>query len=160
MKNPDGSAFKGTPEEFVTQRISENFKKAFPDGFKEGYRGAHFNIDDFVNRDRHDWATLLTDNRKNAESYATSDGANKVSSNPAVNKPGEQVDGIYQLAVPKNLPTVTGNANGRSWRLLDYDDSRARGLSNNNVTIHNENLLNWSKGVTEDYGLHECKVNF
>ena len=153
MKNSDGSAFKGTPEQFV-QENSENFKKAFPDGFKEGYRGAHFNIDDFVNRDRNDWATFLTDNRKNAESYATSDGANKVFYNPAVNKPGEQVDGIYQLAFPNNLPTVTGNANGRSWRLLDYDDRIARGLNNNNVNIHNENLLNWSKG-TEDYGLQE-----
>lgn len=29
MKNPDGSAFKGTPEQFVQQN-SENFKKAFP----------------------------------------------------------------------------------------------------------------------------------
>ena len=46
----------------------------------------------------------------------------------AVNKPGEQVDGIYQLAFPNNLPTVTGNANGRSWRLLDYDDRIARGF--------------------------------
>ena len=29
MKNPDGSAFKGSPEQFVQQQ-SENFKKAFP----------------------------------------------------------------------------------------------------------------------------------
>jgi hypothetical protein len=29
MKNPDGSAFQGTPEQFVQQN-SENFKKAFP----------------------------------------------------------------------------------------------------------------------------------
>lgn len=30
MKNPDGSAFQGTPEQFIQQN-SENFKKAFPD---------------------------------------------------------------------------------------------------------------------------------
>lgn len=30
MKNPDGSAFNGTPEQFVQQN-SENFKKAFPE---------------------------------------------------------------------------------------------------------------------------------
>lgn len=30
MKNPDGSVFKGTPEQFIQQR-SENFKKAFGD---------------------------------------------------------------------------------------------------------------------------------
>lgn len=34
MKNPDGSAFKGTPEQFVQQN-SENFKKSFPNIIKD-----------------------------------------------------------------------------------------------------------------------------
>ncbi len=34
MKNPDGSAFQGTPEQFVQQN-SQNFKKAFPDVLKD-----------------------------------------------------------------------------------------------------------------------------
>jgi len=34
MKNPDGSAFKGTPEQFVQQN-SENFKKAFPNVLRD-----------------------------------------------------------------------------------------------------------------------------
>jgi len=34
MKNPDGSAFQGTPEQFVQQN-SSNFKKAFPNILKE-----------------------------------------------------------------------------------------------------------------------------
>jgi len=34
MKNPDGSAFKGTPEQFVQQQ-SENFKRAFPPEYFE-----------------------------------------------------------------------------------------------------------------------------
>lgn len=38
MKNPDGSAFQGTPEQFVQQK-SSNFKKAFPQGSKISYRG-------------------------------------------------------------------------------------------------------------------------
>jgi hypothetical protein len=38
MKNPDGSAFQGTPEQFVQQN-SENFKKAFPKGSDISYRG-------------------------------------------------------------------------------------------------------------------------
>lgn len=38
MKNPDGSAFKGTPEQFV-QSHSKNFKEAFPDGYNTTYRG-------------------------------------------------------------------------------------------------------------------------
>ncbi len=42
MKNPDGSAFDGTPEQFVQQN-SENFKNAFPEGFEVTYRGARGN---------------------------------------------------------------------------------------------------------------------
>lgn len=38
MKNPDGSVFQGTPEQFVQQN-SENFKKSFPNGFEQTYRG-------------------------------------------------------------------------------------------------------------------------
>ncbi len=37
MKNPDGSAFQGTPEQFVQQN-SQNFKKAFPE-FQTTFRG-------------------------------------------------------------------------------------------------------------------------
>jgi hypothetical protein len=152
MKNSDGSAFKGSPEQFVQQN-SENFKRAYPDGFKEGYRGGKQHVDDFVNRDRNDWATFLTDNKKNAESYATSDGLNKEFFNPAVNKPGEWVDGIYQLAFPSNLPTVTGNANNRSWRLLNYDNRIEQGLTNNNVNVHNTNLRNIPANEIEGYNI-------
>lgn len=38
MKNPDGSAFKGTPEQFVQQQ-SQNFKNAFPEGAGITHRG-------------------------------------------------------------------------------------------------------------------------
>ena len=159
MKYSDGSAFKGSPEQFV-QMNSKNLynfaggKEAAEQMYKNPkFRGGHQHIDDFINRDRNDWATFLTDNKKNAESYATSDGTTKEFFNPAVNKPGEWVDGIYQLAFPNNLPTVTSNANGRSWRLLDYDDRIAQGLTNNRVDIHQKNLLNWSDGFLDDYNL-------
>lgn len=45
MKNPDGSAFKGTPEQFVQQN-SNNFKKAFENDFDSSFRGAHDNYPD------------------------------------------------------------------------------------------------------------------
>lgn len=38
MKNPNGSAFQGTPVQFIQQN-SENFKKAFPKGGGISYRG-------------------------------------------------------------------------------------------------------------------------
>jgi hypothetical protein len=38
MKNPDGSKFTGTPEQWVQVR-SSNYQKAFPDGYQSVYRG-------------------------------------------------------------------------------------------------------------------------
>ena len=42
MKNPDGSAFKGTPEQFVQQN-SNNFKKAFPNVIKDDLGNVQYN---------------------------------------------------------------------------------------------------------------------
>jgi hypothetical protein len=54
MKNPDGSAFKGTPEQFVQQN-SENFKKAFPNpvldeagNIQLNYHGTPYKLKDDV----------------------------------------------------------------------------------------------------------------
>jgi hypothetical protein len=38
MKNPDGSSFQGTPEQFIQQQ-SSYFKKAYPQGYDETFRG-------------------------------------------------------------------------------------------------------------------------
>ena len=53
MKNPDGSAFQGTPEQFVQQN-SENFKKAFPNALLDdsgspliNYHGSGSKFDTF-----------------------------------------------------------------------------------------------------------------
>ena len=162
MKNSDGSAFKGTPEQFVQQN-SKSFKKAFPDGFTKGYRGAKHHIDDFVNRDRNDWATFLTDSKENAVTYAGSDGVPKTYFHPDVDKQLKienglyppQVNGVYELGFPNNLPTVTGNANGKSWRLLDYDSTIEQGIKlDGRVGDHQQSLLNWTEeGFADDYGL-------
>lgn len=42
MKNPDGSAFKGTQEEFVIQQ-SDNFKKAFPNPIRDAQGNIQIN---------------------------------------------------------------------------------------------------------------------
>ena len=138
MKNTDGSPFQGTPEQFVQQN-SENFKKAFPEGTTTGYRGAHQNIDDFANRNRNDYATFLTDNKKNAESYATSDGLSKNYYHPDIDVSNEWKDGVYQLGFQQNAPKVIGEAGGRKWRLLDYDENIAKNIGNN-AKQHNEFL--------------------
>lgn len=138
MKNADGSAFQGTPEQFV-QKNSSNFKKAFPEGATTTYRGAHQHIDDFVNRDRNDYATFLTDNKVNAESYIGADALSKEYYHPNINKSGEWTDGLYQLGFQKNLPKVVGEAEGRKWRLLNYDENVAKNIGNN-AKHHNEFL--------------------
>lgn len=53
MKNPDGSTFQGTPEQFVQQN-SQNFKKAFPNpildevgGIQHNYHGSPSKLDFF-----------------------------------------------------------------------------------------------------------------
>ena len=153
MKNPDGSAFQGTPEQFVQQN-SENFKKAFPEGATTGYRGAHEHIDDFANRKRSDYATFLTDSKVNAETYATSNGSPKTYYHPDVNKLGESTDGIYELGIPNDIPRITGSADERSWRLLNWDNEAAAGMDKHFTEDHNEYLKNiFDKGEIEGYGI-------
>ncbi len=63
MKNPDGSKFTGTPEQFV-QANSSNFKKAFPNGYSKVWRGA--NNDSMI--DRHG-SSVFSANRDLASKY-------------------------------------------------------------------------------------------
>lgn len=48
MKNADGTPFKGDPEEFVVMQ-SDNYKKAFPEGHTNVYRGAGKFDPEFIN---------------------------------------------------------------------------------------------------------------
>lgn len=65
MKNPDGSKFEGTPEQFVQQN-SENFKKAYPEGFDNTYRG----VSNFFNTNKLN-EPLFTGDISNAKHYAS-----------------------------------------------------------------------------------------
>ena len=85
MKNPDGSVFKGTPEQFIQQR-SENFKRAFPNpildknkniqinyhGSRYGLKGDRFN-EKYSNRygSVHGSGIYTTPNKDFAIDYAT-----------------------------------------------------------------------------------------
>jgi hypothetical protein len=135
MKYSDGSNFNGTPEQFIQMKHpnTQNFAGGALEAeqmYKEPlYRGAHKHVVDFKNRERNDYATFLTNNEKNAETYATSDGGVKKYFHPDIDKEVEaygksyplDVDGKYQLSFPQNLPIVEGKANGNNWRFLDYD---------------------------------------
>jgi hypothetical protein len=135
MKNPDGSIFQGTPEQFVQQN-SANFKKSFPNGVEEFYRGnQHFNPNlDSGNHSGFDThITFGTSDKGIAEKYATNGGFNldelykdvgKTPDfyHPDVNVPGKytgyfnDVDaGIYHVGVDKNLEKKIVEGNNERW---------------------------------------------
>jgi hypothetical protein len=144
MKNADGSKFTGTPEQFVQQQ-SSNFKKAFPEGATTFYRGGTEHIDDFVNRNRNDWALFGTDDLDVAKKYAWHrddiPGADKsfYNSNTPLGDAGGS--GLYELGYPSQTKSVEASASGRGWRFVDYDPKIAEGTGVPNwAKTHNENL--------------------
>jgi len=82
MKNADGSAFKGTPEQFI-QSKSGNFQKAFPQGYQSVYRGVPGeDIEKFgplgVNTKRTDIGTgVFTADENVAKNYNFSAGSSR-----------------------------------------------------------------------------------
>lgn len=127
MKYSDGSEFNGTPEQFIQMRHPNTHKWA--GGAEEAeaiyknrlYRGAHQHIVDFKNRDRKDFATFLTDNKRNAETYATADGLEKRYFDPNIDNPDDWIDGLYELGFPQNLPTIEGQGANNTFRFLDHN---------------------------------------
>ena len=67
MKNPNGSAFRGTPEQFVQQN-SDNFKKAFPQSAEITYRGIKNNTPDLLNN-----RAIFTADKRLAKAYTIND---------------------------------------------------------------------------------------
>jgi len=109
MKNPDGSAFQGTPEQFVQQN-SANFKKAFPEGHNKVYRGG--NNENLANREH---PIVFTGDKKIAEHYVGSKspytGHYETASPDAIG--GRTLFDMYH---PKNSDNLIINNQGRSWR--------------------------------------------
>ena len=109
MKNPDGSAFQGTPEQFV-QQSSNNFKNAFPEGHNRVYRGGN-------NETLKDRAhpIVFTANKEVGEHYVGSKspytGEYETASPDAR---GGRV--LFDMYHPKSNNNITINNQGRSWR--------------------------------------------
>jgi hypothetical protein len=99
MKNPDGSPFQGTPEQFI-QEQSSYFKKAYPEGYDLTYRGVDkYNNPDFsqprntsLPADR----GIFTANRELAADYIF--GNNKDILTPFSSR---ESPGLYELIHPK-----------------------------------------------------------
>ena len=109
MKNPDGSIFQGTPEQFVQQN-SSNFKNAFPKGHNRVYRGG-----DNENLSNREHPIVFTGDKKIGEHYVGSKspftGGYETASPDAI---GGRV--LFDMYHPKSNNSITINNQGRSWR--------------------------------------------
>jgi len=109
MKNPDGSEFTGTPEQFVQQN-SENFKKSFPEGHNRVYRGG--NNEDFTNRSH---PIVFTGDKNIAEHYVG--GKNPFTGEYEIATPNTRAGrALFDFYHPKNTNSLIINNEGRSWR--------------------------------------------
>jgi hypothetical protein len=147
MKNPDGSAFKGTPEQFVQQN-SENFKKAFSNILENKnnsnifYHGSPetFSVFDKTKFGKSDMGSLgrgnyITDSKSYAELYAKPEGYSMLEQfkNPKGN--------VYKLYA--NAPNIEKTSN-----LSKQQIKNLKGKDVENVVYGDNDYLN--KGFTGD----------
>ena len=85
MKNPDGSLFQGTPEQFVQQN-SENFKNAFPEGANKTYRGTTIHNNNLTDN----YNSVFTADKAGASGYTRKGMENKYF-NPNIPNIEEQI---------------------------------------------------------------------
>jgi hypothetical protein len=112
MKNPDGSAFQGTPEQFIQQN-SQNFKKAFPEGSENVFRGTGENISELrPNR------STFTANQELASGYAP---FNKKSN--FLNSESTE-GGVHNFYRKNSKNSIELDGNNTSWTSVDLSNKR------------------------------------
>jgi hypothetical protein len=112
MKNPDGSKFQGTPEQFVQQN-SENFKKAFPRGVDKTYRGSwsQKSYKGRLNEDNTKGAVFTGDEESIKKSYAPEKIFKSASE--------KYRRGLHELYYPKSENSFLLDAQNSNWRNID-----------------------------------------
>lgn len=108
MKNPDGSPFTGTPEQFVQQN-SYNFKKAFPQGHTNVYRGVSQH-NPILNSSS---TGVFTADKELAKAYASPNGDRLLTYNDPA-----PYSGLHELAHPKSNNSLTFDGMDNSWAHL------------------------------------------
>ena len=130
MKNPDGSAFNGTPEQFV-QENSENFKKAFPNGFDTTTRG------DRVHYESMNQGVTFSGDKQVALNYTYGNAQPFTRNSPLGENPNPvgpgivDSEGLYELYYPKKNNTLKIDGKGN-----DYSD----------IPVEDEGLIDYMKG--------------
>ena len=112
MKNPDGSNFDGTPEQFVQQN-SDNFKKAFPEGSENVFRGTGENIAELRPN-----KSIFTANQELASGYAPFNKKLNFLNSESVE------GGIHSFYRKNSKNSIELDANNTSWTSVDLSNKR------------------------------------
>lgn len=128
VKNPDGSDFTGTPEQFV-QINSSNFKKAYPEGYNEVYRGVGpaNNNPDFSQGFKEGDRAIFTADKNLAKEYewGVLDVIKKQRDNFLTPNSNRNSSGIYQLAHPKG-DQIAYNTMGDDWTNINLSKGASK----------------------------------
>ena len=168
MKNPDGSVFKGTPEQFVQQN-SANFKKAFPEGFTNTFRGSGVHNPELINNKN--FKSVFTGDENLARAYGNAyenknyqnyfnpniptgeelllknhlfkdlEAAKLDPKNRALIKAYSQSEdaGIYNLYSKNTRKNLKIDAKGADWKKLPQQDNLPYLASNDDVAKYIDN---------------------
>jgi hypothetical protein len=148
MKNPDGSTFQGTPEQFVQQN-SKNFKKAFPEGFENVFRGVeNWTSSDILKPEK---AMFLAD-KELASGYTKGNKILTYDDNflkTTTKNSDELSKGIFNLAHKKSPNSIELDNFEREWTAIDLTNPK-QSTDNINLNIKNlekqiETQKNWFK---------------
>jgi hypothetical protein len=152
MKNPDGSAFEGTPEQFIQQQ-SSYFKKAYPQGYNEVYRGvsannSFANLDEGTDLELSGPRGIFTANKELASNYVL--GPQAWEENKRILTPfdPDNTAGLFELVYPK------GKQIDRYQQLDDWSNVNLGRIPNKeNIKYSIDNLksqLERRKKITEE----------
>jgi hypothetical protein len=128
MKNADGTKFKGSPEQFVQQN-SKNYKKAYPDGASNVYRGTGENTPNL-----RDNKTIFTADKELAKVYANNpqkilgphDFTIKSRNDERISSTG----GLYDLLKKNSDNSISWDGASNDWSNLDLNNA---GLDPKNI---------------------------
>lgn len=127
MKNPDGSPFQGTPEQFVQQN-SQNFKKAFPNGALTTFRGGSSNnvMRGNLASDNPNIGSIFTGNKTSIHRYGD---RNRIIT-PEENSIDNGEPGMMELLYNKKNNVLEFDAKNSNW-----DNIKKELLPDNHKTI-------------------------
>ena len=114
MKNADGTAYKGTPEQFV-QEQSINYKNAYPQGNQVTYRGYSEDVTPRLAEAYPEGRSIFGGDKATGMHYAPNN--NKA----IVVSPQAEQSGVFELMYPNDSRGLTFDAQGAGWRDVSVD---------------------------------------